>query len=103
LLLVLLALINGLCSALEDIERQSLELLGKGTVARFMDKAGDSGMVAGLIERLREAITNYQVSKNRPVSSSATNAIGQISQQQAIYDRITNLTVSICRVSCTSP
>ena len=49
LLLVLSALVDGLCSVLEEIERQSLELLGKGTAARFMDKAGDSGMVAGLM------------------------------------------------------
>ena len=59
------ALIDGRRRALKEIEERSLELLDKGTVARFVDKAGDSEEVAGLIERLREAITNYQVSENR--------------------------------------
>ena len=58
------ALVNGLSSALAEIERRSQELLAKGTAARFLDKAGDSGEVAKLIERLREAITHYQVSEN---------------------------------------
>ncbi|KAF9652211.1 hypothetical protein BDM02DRAFT_3161863 [Thelephora ganbajun] len=65
-----------LTSALEEIEERSRELLAKGTAARFADK--DSGEVAGLVERLREAITHYQ-----------------ISQQQVIYDRIANLTSSL--------
>ena len=67
-----------------------------------MDKAGDSEKVAGLIERLREAITNYQASDKLFAVSSATHTGGQVSQQQAIYDRITNLTVRICRVSFTA-
>ena len=58
-----------------------------------MDKAGDSGEVAKLIERLREAIIHYKVSENcfqRRIRLTA----GQLSQQQAIYDRITDLAVS---------
>ena len=39
--------------------------MAKGTATRFVDKAGDSGEVAKLIERLREVIVNYQVSENR--------------------------------------
>ena len=39
--------------------------MAKGTTTRFVDKAGDSGEVAKLIERLREVIVNYQVSENR--------------------------------------
>ena len=57
-------LINGLCSALEEIEKRSREMLAKGPAVRFMDKAADSGEVARLVERLREAITHYQVSEN---------------------------------------
>ena len=91
------ALINGLGSALEDIEKRSLELLEKGTAARFVDKAGGSKRVTGLIEQLREAVTNYQVSENCSTASSTTYAGKQISQQQAIYDRITDLTVRIYR------
>jgi hypothetical protein len=88
-------LINGLRSALEGIERRSRDLLAKGTTARFVDKSADSGEVARLVERLREAITHYQVSENQFVASSLTYAGGQVSQQQAIYDKITNLTVRI--------
>ncbi|KAF9645962.1 WD40 repeat-like protein [Thelephora ganbajun] len=64
-----------LTSALEEIEKRSQELLAKSTVARFARK--DSGEVARLVEWLREVITHYQ-----------------ISQHQAIYDRIVNLTSS---------
>jgi hypothetical protein len=39
-------------------------IAGKGTAARFVDKGEDSGEVARLVERLREAITHYQVSEN---------------------------------------
>ena len=80
-------------SALKEIEKQSLELLEKGTVAWFVDKAGDSENVAGLIERLREAITHYQVSQNCFVALSRTHTGEQVSQQQAIYNQISNLTV----------
>ena len=67
---------NRLYSALEEIEKQSQELLEKGTAARFVDKVEDSGKVAGLIERLREAITNYQVSDNYLVASNTTHTGG---------------------------
>ena len=90
-------LINGLGSALEEIEKRSLGLLGKGTAPQFVDKAGDSEKVAGLFEQLREAITNYQVSENCSIGSSTTHAGRQASHQEAIYDRITNLTVRIYR------
>ena len=90
-------LVNGLRSAMEEIEKQSEALLAKGVTARFVDKAGDSGEVVRLIERLREAVMHYQVSGNWFVASSAIHIGGQISQQQAIYDRIINLTVRIYR------
>ena len=88
-------LVNGLHSALEEIEKRSREMLAKGPAVRFMDRAADSGEVARLVKRLREAITHYQVSEDRSVASSFTHAGGQISQQQAIYDKITTLTVRI--------
>jgi len=49
-------------SALEEIEKRSQALLSKGVAARFMDKGEDSNEVVKLIERLQDAITNYQVS-----------------------------------------
>jgi hypothetical protein len=58
------ALVDGIRSALERIEKRSQELLAKGVAARFIDKGADSGEVARLIEHLREAITHYQVSEN---------------------------------------
>ncbi|KAF9649440.1 hypothetical protein BDM02DRAFT_1856637 [Thelephora ganbajun] len=64
-----------LTSALEEIEERSRELLAGGKAARFVDE--DSGKVAKLVERLWETITQYQ-----------------ISQQQAIYGQIANLTSS---------
>jgi len=88
-------LTKGLRSALGDIEKRSRELLAKGTAVRFLDKGADSGEVVKLVERLRVAIAQYQVSGNLFVASSTTHAAGQISQQQAIYDQITNLTVRI--------
>ncbi|KAF9649789.1 hypothetical protein BDM02DRAFT_3142078, partial [Thelephora ganbajun] len=69
-------LFNGLRSALEEIERRSRELL-EGTVIRFVNRGDDSGEVAKLVERLREAITRYQ-----------------IPQQRAIYGQIPNLASS---------
>ena len=39
-------------------------MLAKSAVARFVDKAGDSGEVVKLVERLREAIAHYQVSED---------------------------------------
>jgi len=62
-------------------------------MARFVDKAGDLAEAGTLVERLREAITHYQVSENYSVASSTIHTAGQISQQQAIYDQVTNLTV----------
>ena len=52
---------DGLRSALGEIEKKSQDLLTKGMATRFVDKGADSGEVARLIERLREAITHYQV------------------------------------------
>ena len=92
-LFALPALIDRLFSTLAEIERRSQELLAKGTAARFVDKAGDSGEVAKLIERLREAIIHYQVSENYFQHRIQLTA-GQVSQQQTIYDRITDLAVS---------
>jgi len=37
-------------------------LQAKGAAARFIDKGEDAKEVAGLIEKLREAIIHYQVS-----------------------------------------
>ncbi|KAF9784522.1 hypothetical protein BJ322DRAFT_851153 [Thelephora terrestris] len=65
-----------LVRALKQIEEESKNLLAKNAVARFADKEEDSKVVAGHIERLREAIAGYQ-----------------ISQQQSIYRQITHLTV----------
>ena len=90
-LFALPALINRLFSTLAEIERRSQELLAKGTAARFVDKARDSGEVVKLIERLREAIKHYQASENCSWHCIKLT-VGQVSQQQAIYDRITNLT-----------
>ena len=89
-------LVNDILSTLEEIEKRSRVLLEKSTGVRFLDKGEDSKEVTGLIERLREAITQYQVSGNSLASLSSVNAGGlQVSQQQAIYDQITNLTVRI--------
>ena len=85
-------------SVLEEIENRSQKLLEKGGAARFIDKGEDSKEVAGLIERLREAITHYQVSASRIIPSSTLYIEVQISQQQAIYDQITDLTVRIIRL-----
>jgi len=48
---------------LEEIKRRSQALLEKGKVARFVDKGRDSGEVVKLVEKLRDAITRYQVSE----------------------------------------
>ena len=50
-----------LYSSLGDIEKQSQALLGKGKIARILDKTQDSGTVVKLIEQLRQAILVYQV------------------------------------------
>ena len=83
---------------LEDIEKRSQELLEKGKAARLVDKGRDSGEVGKLVERLRDAITRYQVSDGWFVASNMTYTIGQVSQQQSIYDQITNLTVRAFRL-----
>jgi len=49
---------------LEEIEKRSQELLDKNKAALFVDKRRDSGEVVRLIERLREAISHYQVSED---------------------------------------
>ena len=90
---------------LGEIEKRSQALLEKGGAARFVDKGGDSGEVMKLVEQLRDAITRYQVSEDRFVASNRTYTAGQVSQQQAIYDKqqatyeqITNLTVRTLRL-----
>ena len=47
--------------SLEDIEKRSMELLGKGKAARILDKKRDSGMIVKLVEEIRQAIIIYQV------------------------------------------
>ena len=42
-------IVNGICSALEEIEKRSRDLLAKGTVTQFVDKGADFGEVARLI------------------------------------------------------
>ena len=95
--LTISTIVNGIPSALEDIEQRSRVLLEKGAATRFLDKGEDSAEVASLIERLREAITHYQVSENYLAVPSTTHTEGQISQQQAIYDQVTSLTVRAFR------
>ena len=92
-------LVNGILSTLEEIEKRSRILLEKGTGVRFLDKGEDSKVVAGLIERLREAIIQYQVSGSCSAQLRSANAGLQISQQQAIYDQIANLTVRVFPLS----
>jgi hypothetical protein len=53
-------LVNSLCSALEEIEKESYELLAKATEAQFIDKGMDFGNAAELIERFQEAIVGYR-------------------------------------------
>ena len=48
--------------SLEDIGKQSLALSEKGRVARVLDKTRDSQEVIKLVEKLRQAILEYQVS-----------------------------------------
>ena len=71
--LALPGLADTLYSVLEEIERGSRELLAKTTAARLVEKAGDSREVAKLVERLRDAITHYQVSESRFVASNTTH------------------------------
>ena len=85
-------------SALEEIEEQSQALLVKGSATRFIDKGEDSKQVARLIERLREAVSHYQVSECRVIALIIIDVEEQISQQQGVYDQIADLTVSV--LSC---
>jgi len=86
--------LNGLRSALEEIERRSRVLLEKHTAARLLDKGEDSKEVARLIDGLREAITHYQVSENGLLGQVLQRLTRrQISQQQAIYHQVTDLAV----------
>jgi len=55
--------------------------------------------VTKLIEQLREAISHYQVSECLGAACSTVDMGGQISQQQAIYDQITGLTVRRLRLT----
>lgn len=54
---------------MEDIDRQSQELLKKKTAARILDKTQDSGKVVKLIEQLQQAVLVYQVRRSVPVDS----------------------------------
>jgi len=83
---------------LEEIEKQSQALLVKGVAARFIDKGEDSKEVGKLIEQLREAITYYQVSGYHIIASTTVDVGEQFSQQQAIYNQITDLTVRILQL-----
>ena len=55
---------NGLCSTFNQIKESSERLLKKDSITKFTDKGSDSKIVAGLIERLREAIIHYQASNH---------------------------------------
>jgi len=90
---------------LEEIEKQSQALLDKAKAPRLIDKAAlfvdkkrDSGEVVKLVERLRDAITCYQVSEDWFVTLDTTYTPGKVSQQQAIYNQIAILTVRILRL-----
>ena len=76
--------VNGLRSTLEEIEKRSQALLEKAKAPRFVDKAvlfidkgRDSGEVVKLVERLRDAITRYQVSEGRFIVSNTTYTAGR--------------------------
>jgi len=69
---------------LEEIEKQSQALLDKTKAPRLIDKAAlfvdkrrDSGEVVKLVERLRDAITRYQVSEDWFVASNTTYTQGR--------------------------
>ena len=90
-----LAPANNPSSALGHIENRLQALLSKGVAARLANKDEDSNEVRRLTERLQEAITYYRVSGHTIIVLSTVDVEGQISQQQAIYDQITDLTVRI--------
>jgi hypothetical protein len=60
--MVVITTLNDLCSMFKQIEQASQELLAKSALARFADKGKDFKVVAGLVQRLREAIVRYQAS-----------------------------------------
>ena len=62
------------CRSLEDIEKRSEALLGKGKAARLLDKTQDSSTVVKLIEELRQAILMYQVCTIGSLISGRVNA-----------------------------
>ena len=68
--------VNGHRSTLKGVKKRSQVLLERGATARFMGKGDDSKEVVKLVERLREAITLYQVSESRIVSPGATHTRG---------------------------
>ncbi|KAF9649413.1 hypothetical protein BDM02DRAFT_1850844 [Thelephora ganbajun] len=88
-----LALLNDFHSTLGEIEKRSQVLLAKYAVAWSTDRDEDFEEVAGLVKRLREAVSHYQVSGCRIIAPSAVDMEEQVSQQRTIYDKITNLTV----------
>jgi len=49
------------CRSLDVIEKRSEALLGKGKVARVLDKTQDASAVTKLIDQLQKAILIYQV------------------------------------------
>jgi hypothetical protein len=61
-MVIVSTILNDPCSIFKQIEETSQELLMKSALARFADKGKDSKVVAGLVQRLREAIVRYQVS-----------------------------------------
>ena len=63
--------------SLEDVGKRSLALSEKGKVARVLDKKQDSQEVIKLVEKLRQAILEYQVSAgNRQCWKSLTRVVG---------------------------
>ena len=52
--------------SLEEIGKRSLELSGKGKIARVLDKSQDAQEVIKLVEKLRQAILVYQVGAITP-------------------------------------
>ena len=83
--------------SLEDIEKHSQALLGKGKAARILDKTQDSGKVVKLIEQLRQAILVYQVGQLKTTDRDQFKLtfLGQLSQQRSIDNRVTKLAVSL--------
>jgi len=63
--------------SLEDIGKRSLALSEKGKVARVLDKSQDSQEVIKLVEKLRQAILEYQVSAKTPPESDIVDTCGR--------------------------